>query len=690
MREIWNTHSLRWVILLLVTGWAPARGSENLAATNLVTTADPIINIQRTLPSFPPGNESVIRNNPTALQSPASVLDLMAVTPNFGVFQGSGGRTPEFSVRGLRDNTMSVGEPQVVLYLDDVPYDDVFSRGVPLYDVGSTRLWRGPQGTQFGMSGPGGVLDIHTHNAGNDWHGSVSASYASYDSTTEKFAIGGALATNTLFLDLAGMYFSRDGFVADAVSGKNADTRETFAGRVKLRWVASPKLELSLTVSGHQFDDGLQPGVPLGSPNIYQVSRTFDGYDNQDGNAQAIVAKYTSETVKVTSISAHTGWYESLYQDVDFQPADLLRVSIQRNQNQWSQEIRLESADEDGLWYWRAGALAAHRKFGSTVATRINAFSVTQISDQINNGDNYALFAQVKRNLTEAWELSGGVRYELDPRDSTGRQINPLLGPPVNSSGTATFTSWQPNVALTWKPENKTRVWASVNRGFMPGGYSFSGSPAPTSFGAAESWHYEIGVERPLISEKFTARATAFYNEIKDYQDFQPTGFGSYSMLNAAEVHTIGGELELLANLPENMFLNLGGGYVSAQFDRFQDPVNGANYNGRTINFVPEYTVNANLTWRPGEHFFFQAGGTVVGPIAYDEANSAHQNMYGLLNLRAGWEAKHWGVTVFAQNALDTAYVANAIHFNQPPTGSSFVVIPGEPAVFGIEASVKF
>ena len=661
---------------------------EAVTETNAIP-ADPIL-IQHSLPAFPPSNESVIRKNPTAHQPPASALDLMAVTPNLGVFQGTGGRTPEFSVRGLRDNNLGVGEPQVVLYLDDVPYDDVFSRGVPLSDVAGTKLWRGPQGTQFGASGPGGVLDVHTHNSGNVWSGNASASYGSYNSTTEQFALGGALLTNTLFLDLSGMYFYRDGFVADTVTGSDADTRETFAGRIKLRWMATPKLEISLAASGHQFKDGLQPGVPLGTPNIYQVSRTFDGYDNQDGNAQTIVAKYTGETVKVTSISAHTGWYESMNQDSDFQPADLLRTALSRNQNQWSQEIHAESPDADGAWSWRAGGFYAHRDFGSTVDTRINTYALTTTSDQTDRGDNYALFAQLQRELTEQWELSGGLRYEIDRRDSIGQQINPLFGPPVNASGTANFSCWQPNAALTWKPEKDTRVWVSVARGFTPGGYSFSAAPGPTSYSAAKSWHFELGAERPLIPDRLSLRATAFYTKIDGYQDFQPTGFGTFTMLNAAHARTVGGELECMASLPHDVALNVGGGFVSAQFDRFTSPTTGANYDGKTINFVPSYTVNTSLTWQPGEHFFFQAGGTVVGPFWYDEANTAEQNMYGLLNLRAGWNEKHWGVTLFAQNALDTSYVANAFHFNQPPAGSYFVVTPGEPAVFGAEVSCHF
>lgn len=675
--------------LSLLAGTLRLLAVEAPAETNAVFEPDMIL-IQRTYPAFPPGNKSRIAPTPVALQPPTTVLDLMAVAPNLGVFESSSGRTPGFSVRGLRDNNLGVGEPQVVMYVDDVPYADLYSRGVPLYGVATMRLGRGPQGTQFGASGPGGVLDIHTHDAGNVWHGQAAASYGSYDSTREQFALGGAVISNALFLDLSGMYFHREGFVRNLVTGKDGDTRETLAGRVKLRWAATPRLEFTLALSGHEFNDGLQPSVPLGSPNLYQVARTFDGYDNQNGYMQSLVAKYFGDTIKVTSITAHTGWREALYQDSDFQPADLLTTLLSRQQTQWSQEIRCESPEADAPWYWRAGAFYARQDFDTTLNTRINAYGVNQLSDQSNQGDNFAAFVHVRRQLTEHWELAAGVRYEIARRDSSGQQANPLLGPPVPSAGTANFASWQPNAEVTWKPDQITRVWLGVARGFMPGGYSFGAAPAPTGYAAAKSWHYELGGERELVSDQVSLRATAFYSQVDDYQVFQPSGYGTFTMLNAAHAHTVGGEAELLVKLPHDIALNLGGGLVSAKFDDFTSPVSGENFSGKTINLVPNYTLNASLTWTPGEHFFFQAGGQIVGPFWYDEVNSAEQEMYGLLNLRAGWNEKHWSVTVFAQNALDTTYTANAIHFNQPPTGSYFTVTPGQPAIIGIEVALRF
>jgi hypothetical protein len=77
-----------------------------------------------------------------------------------------------------------------------------------------------------------------------------------------------------------------------------------------------------------------------------------------------------------------------------------------------------------------------------------------------------------------------------------------------------------------------------------------------------------------------------------------------------------------VAELTHDLRWSAGAGMVSAKFDTFTDPVSGANYDGKTINFVPAYTIDSSLLWQPGQHLFCQAGGQVVGAFWYDEANT--------------------------------------------------------------------
>ena len=88
-------------------------------------------------------------------------------------------------------------------------------------------------------------------------------------------------------------------------------------------------MELLFTASGYKFDDGLQPGSPLGQ-DPYTVSRNFDGYDRQQADIESLRSTYTADAFKVVSISSHSGWRESLWQDSDYMPFDVAQTRYTR------------------------------------------------------------------------------------------------------------------------------------------------------------------------------------------------------------------------------------------------------------------------------------------------------------------------------------------------------------------------
>ena len=163
-----------------------------------------------------------------------SVRDLSALAPNLTVFGANDERTPKFSIRGLRENSFGVGEPVLGMYVDDVPYFDVNSRNIPLYDVAGISLARGEQGTLYGASGAGGVMNITTRQPGNDWHGSSTLSFGDYNAESYQAGAGGALISNKLYLNLSGFYGFRDGYVHNLTLNDFPDTQDTLSGRAEL------------------------------------------------------------------------------------------------------------------------------------------------------------------------------------------------------------------------------------------------------------------------------------------------------------------------------------------------------------------------------------------------------------------------------------------------------------------------
>ena len=197
-------------ILLLQarSGFAQDAGSATQLAPVTVTGA-----AVTKIPQSDSSAVTVISGQEAQVGDISSTRDLSAQTPNFMVFDANDQRTPKFSIRGFRENNFGAGEPVVGFYVDDVPYYDMYSRGLQLYDVRDMEFISGYQGTLYGASGVGGVVNINTRQPGNDTHGYLGLSYGDYNSQDYRLGLGGPLVQNILFFGFDGLYGLRDGFV---------------------------------------------------------------------------------------------------------------------------------------------------------------------------------------------------------------------------------------------------------------------------------------------------------------------------------------------------------------------------------------------------------------------------------------------------------------------------------------------
>ena len=673
----------------------PAGGTNELGQK--IFQLPPVIVVGKSPPPPLPRGTTVIADEALAARTLSSVTELSALAPNFGAFTGGNDRTPHFTVRGLRENDFEVGTPLVALYVDDVPYDQFFTRSVPLFDLDTIELSPGPQGTRFGASSSGGVLNIHTVQPDQTGRGNFSLRYGNYNSLRLEGALGGAVVSNILFLDVSGLFSRRDGFIFNTATRRYADTRETMAGRGVLRWKPVSALDLALTVRGHRFNDGLEAGVPLGQQDFFTVSRNKDGSDDKRGDTESLRATWSGESVKIMSVTSHSRFRQSLLQDSDFQPVEISTASVEQSARVWTQELRVQSQDDDSNWRWSGGAYFSDYDLDSASVSTFSLGPVPQTyaNRQDDHGRNYAVFGKATAALGKKLELTAGLRFEYDTRESVGRLADELSGGRgtpllVGQRGGDHFNALQPRVEAAWKFSRTTRAWISAARGFQPGDFNFFNGTSQAEYKAADAWHYELGGRSSFAGGKIAATATAFYNDLYDHQVFRPTGFGTFVMLNAARAHAVGADCSLEFFPADDWNFWLRGGYVSAVFDDFTDPISGSDYAGKNLSFVPQYTVELGGAWRTRAGWFAQAAARIIGDYTFDEGNTAGQGAYALVDLRAGYEKGHWGCSIFVRNALDTHYTANALHFAQPVTGSYFVGIPGEPAMFGFELSARF
>lgn len=641
-----------------------------------------------------------------------SPRDLSAISPNLTVFDANGDRVPRFSIRGLRENNFSVGEPVVSLYIDDVPYSDMSSRGVPFYGIEQAEFLRGPQGTLFGANRPGGIMNLLTRLPDNEWRGYGSFGYGSYDSYTGQAGVSGPVAKDQVYFGVSGVYGNRDGYFHNTTLDTDPDTRETLSGRVQMRWTPSEAWDITLTGAAERFRDGYVGIVALDQPgDPFDVARDFDGYVDTDSYTASLRAAYQPGPVKVVSVTAVRDWQQDLLQDFDFSAAPIALGFTRPEFTQWSQEIRLQS-EHDAPLRWVAGFFFSNRESEyDSGSIYPNGFIVPNpqppppffvvpgpLEDRTTaqtDDRNYAPFGQATYTLFDRLDVTAGLRLDVDQRQMQRQRADQTggsgPGPIAPLDLDQEFTSVQPVFGLAYRLADKATAYASAKRGYQSGGFNISNNdPTLALYHPSDSWHFELGAKSTCWNDRVVAGVNLFWTDVEGYQVYRPITPVSFYMANAEQATLRGVEFELVAQPVDGLEVNAGVGYVNAEFDEFTDAANGANYDGNTINFVPEFTLNAGVQYRCATGLFARVEVLAVGDYYFDEANTRSQSAYPLLNAKLGWESKHFAVYLFGRNLLDEEYYNNAINFRQPPNQDFFVGTPGDPLTVGFEIVGKF
>ncbi|MEC7812928.1 MAG: TonB-dependent receptor [Verrucomicrobiota bacterium] len=653
------------------------------------------------------------------------VRDIQTALPNFTVFDANNTRMPKFSVRGLRENSFGIGQSAVGMYVDGVPYADVMTRGLSLYDIDHIEFLRGPQGTQFGASAaPGGIISVRTRQPGAEWVGSGGLGYGEHSTQEYRLNASGPL-NDQIGLSLSGLYNDRGGFVTNLPTGQEIDGRKTFAGRLQLVLTPSEPWTIRLTVSSESHDDGFTPTYsPLTDAGPHKVNRDVPGYVDTEVNTYALSADFSGENLSFSSVTAFRNWEQDLQQDFDFTaiPQPIAEIGFipvigvsQPDVEQVSQEIRLGSGDANESYQWTLGAYYADREMDNVSGSLYPAglfhpqygflpgpvpdYTTSTLSDE-----DTALYWQSSYSLGSGLTLTGGLRYQ-----NSDRSINRS-----NSSSTVNRSNdWDdvlPKLGASYSLSDKDTLYVSIAKGFQSGGFNFyGGTPESAQYDSAESWNYELGWSSSSNDGRVHTRVAAFYSDFEEYQVYRlnPVNPTEAYMVNAEEATSYGLEIEAEAQVSEILTLSAAVGLVNAEFDSYTDNVlrgvlgpmaAGYEFGGNDINFVPEYTANLaahiSLPWNLSMLWEVQG----IGDYWLDEANTAEQDAYALVNGRISYKRDNWELFVYARNLADEGYSNNALDlrytdFSNPaaPRPAGMILhIPGWPRTFGAGLRASF
>lgn len=556
------------------------------------------------------------------------IRELTVLTPGLTVTSTSSETVVTARIRGVG----TVGDNPGLESSVGVVIDGVYRprNGVSFGDLGEVErieVLKGPQGTLFGKNTSAGVINIITAAPTDEVRAESEVTIGNYGQWGFSNSLSGPI-TDTLAGRIFAAAREREGF-QDIVTGPGPRTldedndQDFYTLRGQLMW--RPSTDLSVRVIGDyterdenccvgtqlfvgQAPNGRAASINSVRPGSLDLTSTpFDrvGYANrptdqrvEDMGLSAEVNWSASDVLQVTSITAWRNWRAETGQDSDFTAADLVYRPADGSNNvefdQFSQEVRL--AGEAGPVNWLVGAFYAKEDLSTRAILNYGTDYYAYFAGRVlggapaligltpgtifqpgagsddrydQEGDSWAVFTNNSWAITEALELTVGLRYTHDEKTLTSNYTTTgascdqaeaafgtlagVVGVPtataivgglclngqnndfddlglVTQSRTEEEVSGTAKVAYRWNPDIMT--YASYSRGYKAGGFNldreqrivvtptgpnFTADP-DTSFEGefVDSW--ELGAKTSWFGGSLLLNAAAFHQTFTDFQ----------------------------------------------------------------------------------------------------------------------------------------------------------------------------
>ena len=566
---------------------------------------------------------------------------LARTTPGFTFqpFGQSGTNLPV--VRGLSSGATAFSSSMLML-VDGVP--TLMGQGFDhnLLGVERIEILRGPQSTLYGRNAEAGVLSIHTRQPGDTPYARIEAGTGSRDLRTLSADASTALVPGTLYASVSGQWREQDGFIDNAYRGGQADDRERQSARMVLRWMPSLATDVNLRYSRQDYrDGGSQWGAAASTRR--EVSSGTPSWNHSSGRSLSLDVLHEFDSgLKLRSITARNDFYDRLQQDTDFLPADQLHLSRDYHFNTLSQEFRLEGQWRDNQWL--LGAYADRDDHDLPYQQKL-PLRLTQIDSQLG-GNTTALFGQWLMPLADRWTLTLGARAEQD-------KVH--IDPAVGSRQSASWQRFTPKAALQYEWQPDAYVYASYAEGFRAGGFNaFSSAANYPGYDPEKVKTYELGAKGWLADKRLRYSAALYWMDVRDMQVQQIIQPGVVYITNAATARSTGLELEAEYLVADDWRVVSSVGLNRTRFEQFSEGSN--DYKGNRNPYAPDLTGHVSLRYDAPAGWYAQGGVSAVGKTYLDAANQYSRGGYGLIDLNAGYDFSHYGISAYVKNAADKRY----------------------------------
>lgn len=632
------------------------------------------------------------------------------------------------TVRGI--SQIRNGESPVAVVIDGMTLPDASIMNMSLYDIQLLEFVKGPQGTLYGKNAIAGAINITTKDPVNANKTKVSLSVGNGGLWGGGLSTSGAITKNKFYYSVVGNYRSFDGLINNTFLNQKADFSKEYNIRAKLKYRFGPRWSatyvqdnFNVKAGGNYYitkTDIFNTKIPPLADNDYSQEPFGDvlGSSKLSNSLSSLKVEGSLNKIKLQSVTSFNATRRYYIGENDYSQYAFSKVSQQSNSDTFSQEFRLTSVDSKTTKLsYTIGALYQNSKRyfntstflnktyyegGFTDASAANAnYSNNPLvgNDDDNTIETLAGFVFLDYKLTEKLTASAGVRVDYDQLTNKSRI--------TNSSLKNDITVWQPKFSLAYAISKTVLAYANYGRGYRSGGFN---SEATVKFGKMYepefTNNYELGLKTSFLNNRIIFNNAFYYIDFRNQQQYtfipvSPAVLGIYNF-DSARITGFESEIKFKATNNLDFFAAIGFNDGKIKKGTYNRLTNAANFDYKTYEVldvsgnISPYTVkstfqigaNANFAFNENSGVSINVNADNRGTQYWDPLEEYKQRSYTLVNARARFSFKKFGLTLWAKNIFNTKY--NQEFFPTVEFGFNNIRFPNQPATIGADVSYSF
>ncbi|MEQ8693155.1 MAG: TonB-dependent receptor, partial [Pseudomonadales bacterium] len=531
-------------------------------------------------------------------------FDFATAVPNlsFGVTGDGALAARTIAIRGIQ------GAGTTGFYIDDTPVLETIDPRI--LDIERVEILRGPQGTLWGARSMGGNVRLITKQPSTEgFEGTFHAGSSVTDEGGLNYTADGAvnipMIDDTLLARISAFYNYEEGFFDKGLGPRSAPPTEVRnniddltaqGGQIALRWEPTDALTITprimyqkVEMDGFRFADR-EPGnflqrqifgLPEGGEDEWYLGSLTVDYATEYGSLTSSTSYFERDVIEFEdSTDAQLAFFGVLL------PSP---ISRSRGLERFVQELRF-SSDLDGALQFVVGAFYSDstvpRLYTWTTEGAADIFGTDTavIFDDERTAKEAAIFGEVSYDLTEALTATLGLRYFRNETTFTqftdgyfyGGVSSTINPPDAEENGV------NPKLLLEYQWTDNVMTYVSAAEGYRIGGNNIGLPPTcdaeleslgtsrdgVQSFDSDSLWSYEAGIKSTLADQRLTLNAAVFHSVWSDIQTtvLLDCGFGFTG--NAGEAESTGFEVEINAQVTNNLTLGVNLGYNNAEITK--------------------------------------------------------------------------------------------------------------------------